>query len=861
MSALDTFDPVRGPAREPVDEAELRDELARGTVVEDPRRRRPRYFDGRFLTARDLTRDQQYFLTRQADLGQLGGGGVVQGLQVTVDEPGRSITIAPGHGTTRTGELVALRAAVTVDVTDVPTSERLDRVFGLDQRPRPPHRTRTGLFTLALRPVEYTANPVASYPTSITGERKLEDGDIVEATAVTLLPFEGESAPDATRQGRARLAKQIFLAGRDPAIAADALPVAVVALERGTIAWLDVDLARREAGADTVLGFGLGHRARREAFLRQFRRHLLDVNAERADRGLAARFAARDHFEVLPPVGELPREMVEVRGAELLQWFFPPEMYVELGVVADDEVPGLFEEGLALAPVDLGAPAAALEAVPMLILAPVARADFGGVIRRLNGITSRAMSTRLTRPLARARPIDGLYALQLRGLRPPAADPAPVDLAPWAELLASSTRLLYVRRRQFAQVSFVIPRHGPLPAEQQPSNTLGEVVRNRLAAAGERDRFDRMMVTAGSDTLEACEELFSLAIFGTKLFVNGVMAELAFRTRRRIILPDAESGSESGAEEATAAGGNPAGAPAPLRLRPLTPEDVAKVGESYRLPGLGTGIPALNTARPALDELELRLVVAQSLRVPHLDLQAQPLTPAARAELATTLEALARDADVNGIRDLIDVPIPAPFIGDPFDASPASQQAVALGEGTSFRVVWNGASAAHRTLMEGLLANAPIAQRLTASGWMMEHLILGWGLDVDTPTDVTAVLEALRAWRPQMGDFVIPTMTSPPPADGIRLTGAAAKTITDNYTALAGVANMANTTQLMRTAGFPDDIEAFRVVGLAGQARVVAPFVAAQPADRIQRLVAAMLPPIAQRDLARLRAEIRRTTR
>ena len=38
----------------------------RGLVSEDSHRRRPRYFDGRFLAARDLTREQAYFLARQA---------------------------------------------------------------------------------------------------------------------------------------------------------------------------------------------------------------------------------------------------------------------------------------------------------------------------------------------------------------------------------------------------------------------------------------------------------------------------------------------------------------------------------------------------------------------------------------------------------------------------------------------------------------------------------------------------------------------------------------------------------------------------------------------------------------------------
>mgnify|MGYP003510254501 CR=1 FL=1 len=39
-----------------------------GTIIANPSRRRPRYFDGRFLAAGDLTREQDYFLDRGCDL-------------------------------------------------------------------------------------------------------------------------------------------------------------------------------------------------------------------------------------------------------------------------------------------------------------------------------------------------------------------------------------------------------------------------------------------------------------------------------------------------------------------------------------------------------------------------------------------------------------------------------------------------------------------------------------------------------------------------------------------------------------------------------------------------------------------------
>src|SRR3954452_17356429 len=106
-----------GPGREPVDRTELARILVRGAadlhrsgeLVLDDRRRRPLYFDGRFLTARDLINDQQYFLARQNDLGRAGGSGVVRGLMVAPsDGSATSIVIQAGHGVTPNGELVML---------------------------------------------------------------------------------------------------------------------------------------------------------------------------------------------------------------------------------------------------------------------------------------------------------------------------------------------------------------------------------------------------------------------------------------------------------------------------------------------------------------------------------------------------------------------------------------------------------------------------------------------------------------------------------------------------------------------------------------------------------------------------------
>ena len=95
---------------------------AAGALVEDPRRRRPYYFDGRFLTARDLVRDQQYFLTRQQDGGRAIGWGIVEGLRVEpVTDQATVLQIHPGLGISRQGETVLL------ETTGAPSEESASR--------------------------------------------------------------------------------------------------------------------------------------------------------------------------------------------------------------------------------------------------------------------------------------------------------------------------------------------------------------------------------------------------------------------------------------------------------------------------------------------------------------------------------------------------------------------------------------------------------------------------------------------------------------------------------------------------------------------------------------------------------------
>jgi hypothetical protein len=369
--------------------------LGNSALVLDGLRRRPRYFDGRFLTGADMTRDQDYIRQRQADLARASGVGVVNGLEVgiTGSPGGEMLTITPGHGITPSGDIVTVMTRRTIAPLDLPAVERLDASLGLRLAPAVPLGRRTGLFLLVLRAVEFTANPIAAYPTSITGPRRVEDGDVIEATAITLVPYPDTGSAGSLAEARRGVVRRVFL-GEAEGMPQEALPLAMIAMERGAIRWIDTALVRRETGADTPLQVSMGARPRAlsEAFVLQHRRHLHDVLRERAVSGLPPVFSAMQYFSALPAAGQLPATAVLTDPLGFRQVWFPPAVDVDLSFVPHDEIAALVEESLAMPPIDLLADPLDLDATGVVVFAPVTRPRLQRFEQALSQLALRAQS-------------------------------------------------------------------------------------------------------------------------------------------------------------------------------------------------------------------------------------------------------------------------------------------------------------------------------------------------------------------------------------------------------------------------------------------------------------------------------------
>jgi hypothetical protein len=511
---------VQGTDRQTISSTDVVALRASGALIVDERRTRTRYFDGRFLAAKDETRDQQYFLTRLADLGRAGGAGVVSGLLVERVSPG-AVLLHAGQGVTPAGETVMVPGDLTITLSDIAAAEQLDVAFGLSRIPAPLARNRTGLFILGLRPVEYTANPVASYPTTLNGPRTVQDGDIIEASAIVLVPYveQGQQGSADTRQ--ARIAHRIFVEEGPTGVPEDVLPLAMIALNTGNIQWVDPFLVRREIGASqgNVLSFGLADRALREAYLQQYLGQLQQILLPQS--GAAPKFPASQHFVSLPAAGLMPAAAID--PTDFSQIFFPPQVQTDISIVPDDELAVLVEESFLLPPIELTASPDDLESTSVLILVPVPRAQLPTLKATLTTLQN-TLKPAAPGMVFQRKPLEALRGLLAVRVPPTPLNPGTVQDKAWRAALALNPLLWYVRRRNLQVRQDIVGAGVPVATvELAQEKTLTDA----LTTAGLLDRFNALKAKASTAAIaDLTARLASPAVIANPILAASTISDL-----------------------------------------------------------------------------------------------------------------------------------------------------------------------------------------------------------------------------------------------------------------------------------------------------------------------------------------------
>jgi hypothetical protein len=597
-----------GPARELVDLSELLQAQTKGTIVTDDRRRRPLWFDGRFLDAQALNAEQDYFLARQSDFGRVAGFGVITGLGVTAHATkARTITIEAGHGLTPSGSQVVLPNPLVVDMAAVAETRRLDASFGLSAIPKASPFNRTGLYIIALRTVEYTGNPISAYPTQIDGPRTVHDGTVIEATAVTLIPYPDPGAGTELEQRRKAVAREIFFEESRKGQPEDVLPLAMVALDHGIIKWLDLFMVRREIGLRerNTWGLGLSPRPLRAAHLRQYDAHLQELQGRL---GSSARIIASEHFSVLPPAGPMP--VSGVNGADFSHSFFPAEMDVELSIIPEDELPALIEDAMLLPPLDLSLSGAAQESTSVLVVMPVARHQFKRLSQSLPTL-SRELPAAQPGMLAKRKPITALNQLILRRTLPPILAEALTSDSLWRTELGNQSQLWYLRRRNLHYKAEVTSWSVDMRSDEV---VLDGLVTERIASLNLKTRFNALL---SRGTTNAGAELTAfmaspLLREGSDAVVKAAVAELE-------------------------------------KVETLDSVAVMKVAERFTNPAFGEGLARVEGSEALAGNTKVVENVAKSGLLPELDRLSRTLPPEEFKILTTDLAAAGGGIDAAAI--------------------------------------------------------------------------------------------------------------------------------------------------------------------------------------------------------------------
>lgn len=419
----------------------------------DPRLTRSHYFDGRLLTAEDLTRDQIYLDQRLRELGRVLGSGVIGGLQLSFDRFTGLLTLEPGLAMTPAGRVLELGSRLIVNLRDRALISGLnDGNFSTLNR---------GLYAVVLRYVDVGTDIAEVFPKDLSAKRGFQYAMITESVQMGLVPLPIPLPQQSPLQIRARLMRELL--GDDQLhglLPEDAVALGLVAIQEGAPQWLDAELLRHplraEPGIDSL----------QSDLSRQYEALLTDILVNRRSGGLTGDFHASDYFSLLPPVGNLPKEAVDpVNGR---QGYFPENYQVAIAPLRQSDVELIRAESLALPPIDLSNG----EPVDIVVLVPLSNLDYGHYAAQLE---------RNFDPNKRLLPQLDLLRLKLYPVRPVHA--LDTDQAAWQAIWDrfGSNSPLYVRRPSRAaetSISGIVLALGtalPLPPEAGggPADTGG----------------------------------------------------------------------------------------------------------------------------------------------------------------------------------------------------------------------------------------------------------------------------------------------------------------------------------------------------------------------------------------------------
>lgn len=411
----------------------------------DPRLTRTHYFDGRLLTAEDLTRDQLYLDQRLRELGRVLGSGVMGGLELSLDRFTGLLTLQPGQALTPAGRVLELGRPLQVNLGDRALIAELN-----DGNYR---RFNRALYAVVLRYVDVGTDIAEVFPKDLGAKRAFQYALITESVQMGLVPLPVPLPKQSPLLIRSRLMREFL--GNDrfgSLIPEDGVALGVLAIENDTPQWLDAELLRHPVQAEPDLG------DLQADLKRQYEQLLTDILISRSN----GDFHAADYFSLIPPVGTVPKDAIDPMSGR--QGYFPENYQVAIAPIRQSDVELIIAESLNLPPIDLSNG----EPVDVVVLVPLTNLDYGHYAAQLE---------RNIDPTNRRLPRIDLLKLKLYPVRP--VHSLDTDLHAWTNIWnrVGDTPPFYVRRptraAETAISGIVLALGAGVPAPSVETDTPG----------------------------------------------------------------------------------------------------------------------------------------------------------------------------------------------------------------------------------------------------------------------------------------------------------------------------------------------------------------------------------------------------
>ena len=325
---------------------------------------RSNFFDGRLLTAEDLTREQVYIDERLRELGRVYGQGIIDGLQVQLASG--QLTIYPGQALSSSGRVLLLGEPLNIDLNNAAQIRLLNH--------NKYHYIDYGLYAIVLQYAEQSREIAEVFPTQLSKPEEPQANIIVEGVSVSLIKL----SVSLNQQDPYAIREQLIAAeGRHQPmnynLPEDSVALGIIAFDNNSPAWLDSELLRQPVREEIT------EQSINEDFFRRHYKLYRDIIEDQKYTGVNGKLQAKEFFSTLPPVGPVPRAAINTNTAT--QSYFPDNYTVSIVPVNYNELNTILSESMSLSPLLLDKD----EAGDIMILAPLQEHEFLTIARKMEG--------------------------------------------------------------------------------------------------------------------------------------------------------------------------------------------------------------------------------------------------------------------------------------------------------------------------------------------------------------------------------------------------------------------------------------------------------------------------------------------